>query len=217
MKGKLLSLFLYVVYSQVIVAQTMTGATIEVRLEQDAILVREILSFDTPDSIKRIQLSAIDVGAGVNLEEILTSGFRTTPLRQVNLYEMDLVWNAPSAPLRFGFSYRVDRNDPVTVPIFFPKVGADDASAEFCSLKVFCDPETHLEFSFPFGEKAVNSIDELRLYQWQLQALPSMLRFKEHNQPVRISTYDTIDMLVAVLLLVIGWFIWKNRSKLSYG
>lgn len=216
-------LFLTLVYTFNITAQSeLLSVSAEVDITTSAIIVQQNLILNLPDSVQVFKLKALDF-KGTTLSDISAkSGETNLNLKESyseGLNHIELTASNGISLKDISITYKVEVDEAnFYLPLFFTNLAAASSDNGFFKMNIKMLQKQAYIIHFPkveIIEKTANNYKELI---FEVPALPSLLRIELFSdEKSGFNFINTVDWLVGVIFVVIGFLIWKNRKKLMYG
>ncbi|MCC1485104.1 hypothetical protein [Winogradskyella immobilis] len=212
--------FLFFLTSSIIAQSQLTSASAKVDMSTEVISVTETLNFKLPDSIHNITLKALKFQKiAIEIIEVISEDknldFQIIPdkgLHQIRITSKEQIKS-------INLNYKVDvKNNNIQIPLFFTDLSAATSENDFFIAEIKTNSNDYLNVLFPNVDLNESMENELKILRLEIPALPSVLRLERLSTKEKGFTFlSIIDGLVALIFVVIGILIWRNRKRLIYG
>lgn len=201
--------------------ETLTKATVKATLDNNTFQVEQRLYIEVPDSITSLDLKSLI------FESSTISKIQVAAENQLIAYEnvdthglIHLVLNIDKlSHQEIIISYQVGMEQSAFyLPLFFTDLAALSSDNDFFKMAIEL-PEGQAYFiHFPAMPIDQQQKDGTKTLQFELPALPSVIRMELLSSNMEKPLYiRMVDWGVAILFIVIGYLIWRNRKQLIYG
>lgn len=215
--------FILISCSFIGIAQSeLTAASVNIMVKDTGINVQEFLILNVPDSIQTIELKTLefeDIILSVN--RVMSDGkildFNHNVSKGLNLLSIKSN-GKPLKELQVLYTVQV-KNEAFYLPLFFTNLPATSSDNDFFKLNITLDKAQDYVIHFPKVDIEVNEQQSLKTLTMQVPALPSLIRMELplSSKANSLQFIDLIDWIVALIFVIIGYFIWRNRKQLMYG
>ncbi|AXT20114.1 hypothetical protein D7030_03065 [Flavobacteriaceae bacterium AU392] len=216
--------FLFVVFFTVIIgAQSeLTSASVEIDIKDTSYIeVKQTLLLNIPDSIQQLNLKLLKFeGISVTLNKVNSNKemINFTKEDSKELQEIILFSNGrPFQTIELNYSVQVE-NEEFYLPLFFTELLASSSDNDFFNARIKMQNNQNIIMHFPNVELTENVEFNKKNITMQVPALPSLFRMEFTSETVsRASVTAIVDWVIALVFVLIGIIIWRNRKQLMYG
>lgn len=219
---KTVSLFA-VLFTVIIGAQSeLTSASVEIDIKDTSYIeIKQTLLLNVPDSIQQMNLKLLKFeGTSVTLNEINSSEevISFTEIDSKELQQITLFSDGkPFQAIELDYSVQVE-NEEFYLPLFFTDLPASSSDNDFFKARIQMQNNQNIIMHFPNVELTENIEFNKKNVTMQVPALPSLFRMEFTSEAVsKASITAIIDWVVALVFVLIGIIIWRNRKQLMYG
>jgi len=213
--------YLMIFWTGTILAQgELVHSSVKVNMTTPVIAVEQFLELNLPDSIQNIEIkvlnfknvtlsliSAKSEGKILPIEIITSKG-----LQHFKLSSLNSIRN-----ITLNYNVFIE-GDAVEIPIFFTDLPAASSENDFFKAELKTQTNHSYDIQFPKVTLSETIENEIKTIKLEIPALPSVLKAKRtFNEKLELSFLSLVDGFVALIFVVIGILIWKNRKRLIYG
>ncbi len=191
-----------------------------VNISSAHIQVEQHLKFNLPDTVKQIEIKALQLEGtellfnnAISDNELLTG----MPIATKGLTHLKLTSANPLKEVIIRYTLKVDK-EIFYIPLFFTNLTAAGSENNFFKLRVAAPEIQKYNLLFPDVITTKKVVNHVSITNLELPALPSLLRLEKlSNKSKGVRFLNFVDGFVALIFLIIGGLVWKNRKRLIYG
>ena len=208
--------------SVISIAQSeLTGAAVDIVINDTRVEVQQQLTLNVPDSIQKIALRALEfAGTNLTLEEISSAGkslnFEQTEAEGLNVVTVTSNQQAfKTLDIRYTI---IAEKAHFYLPLFFTNLPAADSDNDFFKAHLKLPKNQNFVVHFPKVDMVQSEIQKEQLITLEVPALPSLFRLELlPKEATGMQFAAMVDWFVAFIFVVIGIIIWIKRNQLRYG
>ncbi len=198
-----------------------TSILVTVDLQPKTINVHQELAINLPDSIPSMTLKLLKFNQSISsINMVLVNEKKITlqeETQQEGIRHFSINTPKDESIKKLSISYSLNNTKTKTdIPLFFTELPATHSDADFFKASIHFAQGLDYNINYPKVELEEMTTTNGTTVQFDLAALPSVLRFEKDNKQ-QIKSETMIDFGAGFLFLIIGGIIYKNRKRLAYG
>ena len=214
----LLSCFLSVIS---IAQSELTGAAVDIVINDTRVEVQQQLTLNVPDSVQKITLRALEfAGTNLTLKEISSTGeslnFEQSKAEGLNVVTVTSTQEAfKTLDIRYTI---IAEKAHFYLPLFFTNLPAANSDNDFFKANLKLPKNQNFVVHFPKVDMVQSETQKEQLITLEVPALPSLFRLELlPKEAMGMQFAAMVDWFVAFIFVVIGIIIWTKRNQLRYG